>query len=236
MGLDVYVGAFTRYYAGDWETVVQQMARETGIEMQMIRPEPAPDVITDPDIIRPAVIAWREGLSEGLGSNLDGPLDWDESAKAPYFTDKPAWDCFSSLLLWAAYAEHPELTCPDEPVEDYTTDPAYQASNDPDAACAFSQLLRGVKIWLPHDFEFIFNTTDLTGQELPFGSSVDLCRQLEELNRRTWNASDETLAEWQREGAASDAPLETQARFAFAVMTDLARKAVEHRLIMKLDY
>ena len=32
MGLDVYVGPLIRYYTGDWETIVQQIGRETGMQ------------------------------------------------------------------------------------------------------------------------------------------------------------------------------------------------------------
>ncbi len=38
MGLDVYVGPLSRYYGGDWETVIQQAAREGGFEVEVIRP------------------------------------------------------------------------------------------------------------------------------------------------------------------------------------------------------
>jgi hypothetical protein len=38
MGLDIYVGSLTRYYARDWETVVQKHARESGIKLTVVRP------------------------------------------------------------------------------------------------------------------------------------------------------------------------------------------------------
>ena len=41
---------------------------------------------------------------------------------------------------------------------------------------------------------------------------------------------------WGRDPLADDAPLEQNARYAFAVLLDLAQRAVEHRLPMKLDY
>jgi len=37
MGLDVYVGPLSRYYAGDWETIVQQAGRQQGVEVQVLR-------------------------------------------------------------------------------------------------------------------------------------------------------------------------------------------------------
>ena len=38
VGLDVYVGPLTRYYLGDWETVVQRLGRERGFPVKTIRP------------------------------------------------------------------------------------------------------------------------------------------------------------------------------------------------------
>jgi hypothetical protein len=38
MGLDVYVGPLRRYYAGNWETILQQVAKESGIPVRVMRP------------------------------------------------------------------------------------------------------------------------------------------------------------------------------------------------------
>jgi hypothetical protein len=119
------------------------------VDVQVLRSDEPADAISDPYQIRPMVLAWRDQLSRGLGSNIERPLDWDETAAAPYFTDKPGWDCYSSLLLWAAYSEHPGLSRPRESVEDFTTDAAFQRSSDPGFRTAFAQLLSGVEIWLP---------------------------------------------------------------------------------------
>ena len=57
MGLDVYVGAFTRYYSGQWETVVQSNAREQGYEVQIVRSANEEDDVTDPQEIASGDIA-----------------------------------------------------------------------------------------------------------------------------------------------------------------------------------
>jgi hypothetical protein len=86
VGLDIYLGSLTRYYAREWESIAQQAAREMGVEFQVIRQHDAPDAISDPEQIRPAVFAWREALSQGLAENLPTALDWDEGPASPYFT------------------------------------------------------------------------------------------------------------------------------------------------------
>jgi hypothetical protein len=137
MGLDVYVGSLTRYFSGDWLTVLQQAAASgLGPPVVVVRPEETEEGVTDPDEIRSGVLAWRDRLSRALAEHTQTSLDWDERADAPYFTDKPAWDCFGALVLWAAYAEHPELTrphanplcLPDQRTGDWHDDPAFRRS------------------------------------------------------------------------------------------------------------
>ena len=114
MGLDVYVGPLSRYYAGDWETVIQQAAKEDGIPVRIVRPEQPRQSLLGRlrDLVRPrgpaaaqrAVRRWRDRLRKELGIS---DLDWNEFPDAEYATDKPAWDCYGGLVLWAAYEELP---------------------------------------------------------------------------------------------------------------------------------
>ena len=82
--------------------MVDRVARHQGV---------VPDDRPAEEVIRSAVLRWRDGLSRWLGDRLDGPLDWDESGPAPCFTDKPGWDGYGGTLLLAAHDEHPELPC-----------------------------------------------------------------------------------------------------------------------------
>ena len=85
MGLDVYFGPLTRYYAGNWETILQQVEQESGVPVRVIRPSQPVlgwfgQVI---DFIRPrgpaatakAVRRWRDHLRNELGLMN---LDWNE--------------------------------------------------------------------------------------------------------------------------------------------------------------
>jgi hypothetical protein len=243
MGLDVYVGSLTRYFARDWKTILEQAAEAHGPALQFIRAGPAEE-IARPEEIRSGVLGWRNALNRGLVSHLRGPLDWDESAASPYFTDKPGWDCYGALVLWAAYAEHPDLQrpsknplCrPDRTTGDWRDDPAFRRSTAAGVATRYDQLLDGAEVWLPGEHEFVFQADWPGGSEIRVGATGSLLRQLDALNSSTWKATAPELEGWRSDAADFDAPLETGARFGFSVLRFLAGKAAQHRLPMLLDY
>jgi hypothetical protein len=235
VGLDIYVGSLTRYFVGDWELVAQKVARELGMPISVARQYDPPDAIRDPDQIRPSIIGWRDRLSRDLGGNLPSPLNWDESGDAPYFTDKPTWDCYGDLVLWAAYDEQPQLPRPVQHIEDCSNDPAYSLCAKEDFRSRYTQLYE-ITMRLPCLFHFVFEADDVGGQRIRIGSSVALVEQLEELNRRTWKADSAVLEKWAWDGSEFGAPLETGARFAFALFTKLTRFSVENALPMRLDW
>ena len=236
MALDVYVGSLTRYYAGDWENISERAARERGAPFRVAHPGGSVDNDNDSESIRPEIVAWRLALNESLGARLTAPLDWDEQPQAPYFTDRPGWDGFGSLVLWAAYAEHPALRRPLSLPEEWDSDPALMRSNVAGFRSRYSHLVRNVELWLPSPFDFTFEGEDVDGRRVVVGSTATLRRQLGDLNGATWKANGDTVAGWTREPLADDALLDQSARCAFAVLLDLAQLAVERRLPMKLDY
>ena len=240
MGLDVYVGPLTRYYDGDWENAGERAARERALGMATGRrpvPPKAPiDKIRDKERVRQAVLTWRGVLGNSLGANVAGPLEWDETEDAPYFTGRPGWDGFGSLVLWAAYAEHPLLRMPAALPEEWDNDPALVRCNAEGFRSRYSHLVRNVELWLPVDFAFTFEGEDVDRRRVVVGSATTLARQLTELNAATWKVGTAEAAAWARRQPDDAAPLELKARYAFAVMTDLTAKAVEHRLPMKLDF
>ena len=235
MGLDIYVGSFTRYYAGDWELVASRVAREIGAQFEVIRKNDAPDAIRDPEQIRPLVLEWRNNLSESLAESLPKPLDWNEGPDAPYSTDKPAWDGYNALLLWAAYEEHPNLRIPEVVPENLLKAPAFLLSTSEDFKTRYPALLSGAQIWFPADFSFVFKAPDCAGREVTFGSAIALARQLDELNKRTWNLDDAEANKAAIEGFEYGGPLEVGARFAFSLFRRHAAFSVTHQLPMLLQ-
>jgi hypothetical protein len=233
MALDVYVGSLTRYYAGDWEGIAQGTGRRPrgGRPTQTRRGDPS----RDRERIRAAVLAWRDSLGLALQPHLGAPLDWPEATDAPWFSGRPGWDGFGSLVLWAAYAEQPALRRPPTLPEEWDDDAALVRSNAEGFRSRYSHLVRNVELWLPASFDFTFEGEDVDGRRIIVGSAPTLGRQLGELNATTWKMNARELAALFRR-RASGATLEAGARHALAVMSGLAQLAIEHRLPMKLDY
>jgi hypothetical protein len=228
MGLDIYVGPLTRYFAHDWKTIVQQAAEAQGKQVVVDRPT-APDAITDKERIRTAVRGWRTLIEHGLKGRLRGPLEWDETDDAPYFTDKPDFAGWHALqLLAGALASGRAL--PDTAPADWTKDRTWSS------AVKKSQYRHVVEpfIWLPSEFDDVFVVKWLTGAQLPCGSSPRLLDQLRELNQSTLRGTPEDLEAWRQAGPAQ--PLTQMARFGLAVFTELAGQSVRARLPMVLDY
>lgn len=234
MALDVYVGSLTRYYAGAWENLVEKAARERGAPHRVRSATPA-DAAKGLDRIRPRVLAWRAALAKALGDRLSTPLEWDETQAAPWYTHRPGWDGFGSLVLWAAYAEHPALRLPETLPEEWDHDVALMRSAAEGFRSRYSHLVRNVEMWLPVAFEITFEGEDVEGRRVVMGSVTTLCRQLADLNAATWKASAADVAAWGRV-PIEEGPLEERARYAFAVLTELAQRAQSERLPMKLDH
>jgi hypothetical protein len=221
VGLDVYVGSLTRYYVESSADVVERIARHQGMEVSAGQDAE--------EVIRAAVVGWRDGLSRWLGDRLDGPLDWDESGPAPCFTDKPGWDGYGGTLLLAAHDEHPELPAPAQVSADWPDDPAYQAASAPGAGSRYHQLLTP-ELWLPCRFAFTVRTQDITGEEVELGSSMALLDQLELLSTRY------RLDGRPPDPAADGHSLSAAAGNGLAVLRRLAERSVINRLPMKLDF
>jgi hypothetical protein len=234
MALDVYVGSLTRYYAGAWENLIERALRERGAP-QAVRPAWPTDAAKSQDRIRSRVIAWRAALAKALGDRLVAPLEWDETEEAPWFTRRPGWDGFGSLVLWAAYAENPTLRLPDTLPEEWDHDVALMRSTTEGFRSRYSHLVRNVEMWLPVAFEITFEGEDVEGRRVVMGSVTTLRRQLADLNAATWKASTADVAAW-GSVPTEDGPVEARARYAFAVLTELAQRAQSERLPMKLDH
>jgi hypothetical protein len=236
MALDVYVGSLTRYYAGDWESVGDRTSRERGRQTGSSQPRPAGAPKKDRERLQASVLAWRRALDGALAPHLAEPLAWNETSESPWFTDRPDWDGFGSLVLWAAYAEQPTLRRPAALPREWDDDAALVRSNAEGFRSRYSHLVRNVELWLPTTLDFTFEAEDVDGRRIIVGSSTTLRRQLGELNAATWKMDDDEMTALARRRSPRRASLEVTARRAMALMSGLVRQAVQHRLPVKLDY
>jgi hypothetical protein len=239
LGLDIYVGSLSRYCSQEWESALEQMSRRLGVPSLTDRPQrtesPRP-----PQEARTRSLLWRDRLNAALREHLEVPLGWNEAPDAPYFTDHPGWDGWCALLLWAAYAEHPRLTVPQDIPTRWADDPAYASSHDPQSGfrTSFPNLLMEAELWLPGDFNLLCETrSPATGKSIVVGSGTRLVHELCDLNSRTWKAPSIRLSEWASEGPPRRGrQLESWARFGFSLIDQLCRLSGKHRLPMLLDY
>ncbi|MEU5949622.1 hypothetical protein ABZ793_29260 [Micromonospora sp. NPDC047465] len=235
MGLDLYVGPLTRYHLNDWLTIAQQIGARDGYDVRIVRAHEDEDPETDPDMVQNAVREWQQWLGEALG----GPVDWPESATQPYWTDKPDWDGFGAVLLFAAYDERPDLRPSPWDKEDrpreFADAPAYQAASaQPER---YLTLLSGVEWWLPlAEDPLVIEASRPTGQPTRMGSIDRLAAELRLLDERAGVLAGHDPAELRRGLPSDDPTLAEVARFGLAVMLDLAETAIEHRQPLLLDY
>ena len=238
MGLDVYVGSLTRYYAQDWETIVQQWGHEHGLPVEVRRSQPSPpDRITDPAVIRPAMIKWRSNLNQALSSQLGVELDWEEAPDAPYFTDKPGWDGYGGLVLLAAHEENPQLKPPTRvSLDSWKKDQALRVSSTKGFPTRYEHVIVP-QWWLPCAFKPVFKGPSAAGAEVWFGSSIRLLDQLRALNERTYRGTAADLNVWRTQQPDGDeGPFEVEAKVGLSVFLSLAERSAAARLPMLLDY
>lgn len=251
MGLDVYVGSLTRYYTGDWLTIIQQTFPG---KVQIVRPGAPKDAegnAPSAGDVQHNVLQWQRSVSKALGR----AVHWNESHEAPYFTNKPSWDRFGALMLWAAYtglniprAERLERIT----LDNWQSDGSLKTCANRGGEAPYPQLTLGIEIWLPLGNSTIFAAPDPTGHTRVFGSVEGLVEELHALNAASWGADEATRRQWLPratrehpdkpeelfgpEAPPEGTPLEEAAKAGWSMMLDLAQQAIEHRLPVILDY
>jgi len=253
MGLDVYVGPLSRYYAGTWKTIVEQEGRRLGRQVEVLRRSPFST--DDPEVVRRRVIDWQAGLSDILLGSV-GRLSWTESATADYVSDKPGWGPFVAVCLLAAHADGLLDRLPDvvpsggqamklwdrlgrrtqtpEPLGHRMGRLFGRSSTYAPPPRQFTQIV-GPEVWLPLDASVVIETDDALGVRRTFGSVGPLLGELRQLNAQTFGANEPTLSEWAREAPVGEA-FEPAAHFGLALMLSLAGRALDRRQPLVLDY
>lgn len=232
MGLDIYVGSLTRYYCRDWESAVQRLGRDMGIAVKVIAPSRDHAPPPTADEARSIISPWMQKLRQSAAKSGITVREWDEHTN-DYFTDKPAWDCYDALRLWAARDEHPAgFLSRLRPARGIDADPSLKKSVALASNGRYHQIVSGAEFWLPIEQNVVFNSVDPTMNPTRFGSTICLQQQLRLLNERTWRSNAMAATSGEREPTS----MADKARSAWQILTSLVDQACAYSLPMKLDY
>lgn len=254
MGLDIYAGTLTRYYAQNWKTAVEQWADENGYSFSKLSPDgdPLPLEKPDPAAVKADVEAWRDNIISALSQGSTACAPWTESNDAPYFTDKPDWDAFGALLLYAAcrmdgapvprsvqkgwdYREHPV-------VKRFLEDGEHTGS-----------LFIGAELWLPIEGMFSFICENPAGNQITVSTASVLFTELWKINALEWKADEGTILGWSETegypiqgqfengelvnlGSETEYDTVSLAKFAFSILYQAALFSKENAVPILLDY
>lgn len=262
MGLDVYAGTLTRYYARRWETSTQRFARENGIAFQRFTPQGVADTSPEPDVeaVHEGIVGWQSFILSSLPHEEDKPFNpWPEDCERPYYTDKPAWDAMGALILASACAAYDEPL--PEKVEkgwEYFKHPLIsRLAEDREH---ISSLSRDTVFWLPIEGRLLFSGPCPNGNGSRFADVTVLEEELNSINRALWQANEDTILSWtQNEGYPTEAELvkkpkgkgikllykeetvqvydtESLAKFAFSIFYRAVRFSRENEVPIVLDF
>ncbi|MCA8912803.1 MAG: hypothetical protein KDB82_13955 [Planctomycetes bacterium] len=172
--------------------------------------------LDDPEVVVGAVSAWRHWLNK----ELPHALDWDESPTAPFDEAEVGDKCVGALWLLAAYAGS-DAELPVETPDDWRADARVQQAKQSKPGGMFMQVVKP-NLWLPGEHDFLFQARELDERLNWIGSSEELLRELEAMERH-WKSELES-----RPGLADD--------FGHAreIIEPLARRSVEFGLPLRL--
>lgn len=256
MGMDLYAGTLTRYYAHNWKTAAQQWAEEHGMGFSRVGPngEPLTEEKADPAEVRAGMESWRDQVLSAITQPGKEPYKpWTEDNERPYYTEKPDWDAFGAMLLVAACHVCGEPVPPTvEKRWDFMAHPLIRRLAE-DPAKGWS-LFRGAEWWLPLPETILFQVPLPTGDRRLVSTTALLRWELEQLNQMAWQAEEGTVLSWSStEGYPADgemdgagrlamgevhATYDTQslAKFAFSIFYQAVKFAEENQVPILLDY
>lgn len=256
MGMDIYAGTFTRYYARNWKTATQKFCEENGIKYSMTR-APENEVPegqeVPPDEIEKDVAEWQEYMVSALKKvGIEAAETWKDDNVKPYYTEKPDWDAFGALLIYAS-AKLLGKKVPEEFPKnmDFCNHELFKKAMDKE--CADWSMFAGVCHWIPIKDNFMFNYVLANGKEASIGTVAGLRYELEQINRAGWNVDEKTILSWfTTEGYPTDAELkngkytinktrdvydtESLAKFAFSILWQAVSFSEKECVPIIMDY
>lgn len=213
MGLDIYAGTYSRYYAHNWKTAAQQFCEKEGIQYSRIE-SPQSDENqkkTDEENIQNSVKLWQEQMVKALqNSGVEKASVWEEGVSAKsYYTNKPDWDAYGALLLFVAG----KLLKKKYP-ENYKKNTKYQqvlaVLGIYESPFKDWSLFAGVQNYVPIDDRLVFQYPLANGTQAMLGTVACLKYELTKINEICWKADNQQILEWQEtEGYPTEAVMRT---------------------------
>lgn len=256
MGLDIYAGTLTRYYAQNWKSATQQWAEENGYAFSRITAGGENDDVASAEEIRRAMESWRDNILTAItpeGKSSYTP--WPENNEAPYYTDKPDWDAYGALLLCIACRSYGEPLPPEVKKDwDFQRHPVIERmASDPDKHWS---LFAWATWWLPIEEGFWFNGALPTDDQAVIATTGGLKAELDKANELCWQATEETVLGWKdSEGYPVDVEVpakgfwrrkkikehiqyhtESLAKYAFSILWRAVKFSQENSVPILLDY
>lgn len=258
MGLDIYAGTLTRYYTNNWKSAAQQWAEANGFSFQRITPEgenTGSSEELNPQEVQRGMENWQSQILTAISPKDRPPYEaWTEDNETSYYTDKPDWDAFGALLLYAAsrvYKEPFPKTV--EKNWNFENHPLIQRMGEDEER--LWSLFIGASWWLPIEDGLAFNAPCPTDQEVTFSTTGALRRELEQINEMGWKASEDAILGWTNtEGYPADGTIqngkltgdkitehtsydtESLAKYAFSIFWKAAKFSMEKRVPILLDF
>jgi hypothetical protein len=253
VALDVYVGPLARYYSLEWETVMQRIGREQGLEVRIMRPPGFEK--PDPEVALRAVTTWRKAFGDAIAV----PMRWDESLSGDYETDRPGWDGYHAVRYLALHEEFPDLPTPAmitmETLGTLEREPLERRFGEVYAGRSQSRLgrllgrrppepsapprypnIQTPELWLPVPLEGLLRGQGPNGNEMTIGSIDSLVAELERVNDHTLRMDPAALDAARQAGQPEDGGFDDLAPYGLAVFLILARIARDRAQPMILDY
>ncbi len=233
MAFDIYVGSASRYFAGNWKTIVQQAAEADGIAYQVVRPTPSPlSKIFQPKPEK-AYRDFLNGIKKETDFQGNGEPLWNDSPELDYVTDRPAWEGHYGLLIKYAYLMQPELTPPATLPKALEEEPTYQAAlRTPDPR--IRQLAFG-EIFIPTALKIMFVGKTIGGVDVPICSLGLLDWALRHICE-LWGTDRTLVGALELDQHDRDAPLDVAALFGLSIYCRLLDEARSRYLPLIKDY
>lgn len=256
MGMDIYAGTFTRYYARNWKTAVQKFCEENDIKYSIVR-APQNEVPegqeVPPEEIEKDVAEWQEYMISALKRlGIETAEKWNDDNVKPYYTEKPDWDAFGALLIYASAKLLGEKFPEEFPKNmDFCNCELFKKAME-NGFSSWS-LFAGVCHWIPINDSFVFNYVLANGKEAAIGTVAGLKYELEQINTAGWNADEETILNWfKTEGYPTDGEVrnwqyavnkvhdvydtESLAKFAFSILWQSVMFSEKECVPIIMDY